>query len=348
MAHSKKKKISYKKIFISVLISGLILFLGLYFTNNISSDLLYKKLFKPLVRLLFFITVGLLAGQFIEYTGWTRYFAVLGSPFFRFANLGKQCSSAFTAAFISGVTANAMLVDFYEEKKITKIQLFLSNFINQFPAYFLHLPTTFFIVIPLTGKAGILYFVLTFLATCFRTICFLLYGHFFVEPPVATEPLKDKENDKKRSGFLESIKKKFPSRVLNIITFVIPIYIAVFVLNSLGMFELANKLLSKFVITSFIPIESLSVVILSFAAEFTSGFAAAGAMLDAGVITTKQTVIALIIGNILAFPIRALRHQLPRYLGIFSPKMGLQILLMSQSFRISSLIMVTIIYYILF
>ena len=38
-------------------------------------------------------------------------------------------------------------------------------------------------------------------------------------------------------------------------------------------------------------------LILSFAAEFTSGFAAAGALLEAGVLTVKQTVMALVIGN---------------------------------------------------
>ena len=97
--------------------------------------------------------------------------------------------------------------------------------------------------------------------------------------------------------------------------------------------------------TSFMPMESLSVIILSFAAEFTSGFAAAGALLEAGVLTIKQTVVALLIGNILAFPVRALRHQLPRYIGIFSPKMGTQILLMGQGFRVTSIIVVGVIYY---
>ena len=103
--------------------------------------------------------------------------------------------------------------------------------------------------------------------------------------------------------------------------------------------------LAGYFVTTFMPVEALSVVILSFAAEFTSGFAAAGALLDAGVITTKQTVLALLIGNIIAFPIRALRHQLPRYIGIFSPKMGTQLLLMGQGFRVVSLVIMGTIYY---
>ena len=103
--------------------------------------------------------------------------------------------------------------------------------------------------------------------------------------------------------------------------------------------------MSQYFAFEIMPMESLGVVILSFAAEFTSGFAAAGALLDAGVLSVKQTVIALLLGNVLAFPIRALRHQIPRYMGIFSPKMGLQLLLSGQFFRISSIIIVGILYY---
>ena len=56
----------------------------------------------------------------------------------------------------------------------------------------------------------------------------------------------------------------------------------------MGMFQVLREALSGYVVTAFMPMESLSVIILSFAAEFTSGFAAAGALLEAGVLTIKQ------------------------------------------------------------
>ena len=94
-----------------------------------------------------------------------------------------------------------------------------------------------------------------------------------------------------------------------------------------------------------VPAQSLSVVVLSFASEFTAGLAAAGALIDAGTITVKQTVIALLLGNIIAFPIRAIRHPLPRYMGIFSPGMGLSMLLMGQGFRVASIVFVGLVYW---
>ncbi|MDY6824596.1 MAG: nucleoside recognition protein [Thermodesulfobacteriota bacterium] len=332
----------------SLIISAAILAAGLLLIDGLTAEQAGRRLLLPLLRLMGFITLGLAAGQIIEASGWTHALSVLARPFFRFGNLGERCSAAFTAAFISGVTANAMLLDFYREKTITRQQLFLTNFVNQLPAYFLHLPTTFFIVLPLTGKAGVLYYVLTLLATLIRTALFLVYGRLFIKTPeTVTSDTGRTGHRKPNTGIFQGIRRKLPARVMSVAVYVLPIYIAVFVVNELGFFKLANQFVTRTFTLTFLPVESLSVVVLSFAAEFTSGFAAAGALLDAGVITVRQTVMALLIGNVLAFPVRALRHQLPRYMGIFSPKMGAQILLLGQLFRVLSIITVGVVYFLI-
>jgi hypothetical protein len=197
--------------------------------------------------------------------------------------------------------------------------------------------------------AGVLYFLITFSAVIFRTILFLTFGHFHLPTRakdtadvVYKNPAKKGHNSR---GIWGRLKSRLPRRIARIAVYVVPIYTLVFVLNGLGTFKVMREALAGYVVTTFMPMESLSVIILSFAAEFTSGFAAAGALLEAGVLTVKQTVIALLIGNILAFPVRALRHQLPRYIGIFSPKMGTQLFLMGQGFRVTSIIFVGVIYY---
>ncbi len=351
-----KKKTKFKKLGISLVVTLAMLLLSFAYFDTMDIGFVSKKLGLPLLRLLFFIIIGLIVGQVIEVLGWTREVAVVARPFFRFSRLGNHCSAAFTTAFLSGAAANAMLVDFYEEKKISKVQLFLANYLNHFPAFFLHLPTTMFIVLPLTGVAGAFYFLLTFLATLVRTILFLLFGHFYLKQgkqnkmssnhgAVQTKIEKGRNEKPSTQGLIKGILNKLPLRIVNILIWVLPIYTLVFILNINGVFDALNHALSAHVTLQVMPVESLSVVILSFAAEFTSGFAAAGALLDAGVLTVKQTVLALLLGNVLAFPIRALRHQLPRYMGIFAPKMGLQLLLSGQLFRIFSLLGVGLIYY---
>lgn len=348
----KKNKSGLGAVIVSLLVSAAALAAGTYAVDGIHFQSLVERLFWPLLRLLFFIGIGLVIGQIIEATGWTKVLAAVAMPAFRFGNLGPQCSAVFTTAFFSGVAANAMLMEFYNEGAITRRHLFLSNLLNQFPAYFLHLPTTFFVVIPLTGRAGALYFLLTFLAAIIRSIVLLVYGHFKLTPPHTTDSYSRSSDmssaRRKAAGIWDGIRRRLPRRLTTIALYVVPIYIAVFMLNAMGLFESVQSALARFTSQAFIPLESLSLVIISFAAEFTSGFAAAGALMHAGVLTTKQTVLALLIGNIIAFPIRALRHQLPHYMGIYEPKTGIQLLLLGQFTRIASLILIGCVYAIVF
>ncbi len=346
----RKTRPPYRALIIALTLSVAMLGIGVYGLAAFDWPTAGRRLLAPLLRMLGFILVGLAAGQVIEALGWTRHLALLARPLFNFSHLGNRCGAAFTAAFFSGVTANAMLVEHYREGRITRAQLFLTNFINQLPAFFLHLPTTFFIVVPLTKTAGLLYFLLTFLAAVLRTMLLAVLGRFCLPPLPEHLPASGKAANPPatpRSALLPTLRRKLPRRMLNILIYVIPIYIAVFTLNRLGLFAFTREWLARFVLTAVVPVESLSVVILSFVAEFTSGFAAAGALLDAGVLNVKQTVLALLTGNILAFPIRALRHQLPHYMGIFQPKMGTQLLVLGQILRITSLIAVGSIYYLL-
>ncbi len=348
----EKKKNNGLMLLIGLLITGIVLAAGLAWVAGVTAATLPGRLLLPLSRMLAFVCIGLVVAQAIDDTGWTRKLGALAAPVFRFANLGTRCSAAFTAAFFSGVSANAMLLDFYKEKQITRRQLFLTNFINQFPAFFLHLPMTFFIVVPLTRTAGLLYFLLTFLATCVRTFLFVLFGRFF-DMPWASPALTSSPTTgpgfwgatKKKKPLMQSLKEKLPARFSRVMAFVVPVYTVVYVLTAAGAFDAVETFMTRFAVQKFVPAQSLSVVVLSFASEFTAGFAAAGALMDAGTITVKQTVIALLLGNIIAFPIRAVRHQLPRYMGIFSPGMGLAMLLMGQGFRMASIVFVGLVYW---
>jgi hypothetical protein len=118
----------------------------------------------------------------------------------------------------------------------------------------------------------------------------------------------------------------------------------IFLATDWGLFRWLREAAAAHVSVHFLPVEAASVVIFSVAAEFTSGMAAAGAFLQSGALTISQTVMALVLGNIVATPIRALRHQLPSHVGIFSPKLGTELLLLSQVVRLTSLVVVAAAY----
>ncbi len=344
---AKNKKSRRWALWIALSLSAVMLGLGVAVIDGIDARMMGRRLLLPLIRLLAFITIGLAVGQIIEAVGWTGKLGRLGAPLFRFARLGNHCSAAFSAAFVSGATANAMLYDFWKEGKISRYQLILTNLTNQFPAFFLHLPTTVFIVLPLTGWAGGLYFILTFLAAVLRFLLVLLWGNRKPAVTVDQAALDTEAGgpEKRRPALRTILGQKLPRRLMSVATYVVPIYVAVFLMSNVGLFDWTRQWLAQWVATRFLPVEALSLVVVSFAAEYTSGFAAAGALLQEGVLSTQQAVLALLIGNVVAFPIRALRHQLPRLMGIFAPKLGMQLMLLGQGFRISSLVLVGAVFY---
>ena len=304
---------------------------------------LWKRLLKPLLRITLFISLGLFVGQAIEAWGWTGRLSTIVRPLMRWGHLSDASGASFTTAFVSGTAAQAMLVTFQEEGKLTRKEVILTSLLNGLPAYFLHLPTTFFIILPLAGMAGFLYLVLTLLATLARTAGLATYSRMSLPPQPYTMVDKDRARKPWRE-ILEDTWQKFLKRLRRIMLLVVPVYLVVMVVTQLGFFTWLRLKLASGITTTLVPLESMSVVIFSLVAEFTSGFAAAGALLDAGTLTIRETVIALLLGNVIATPVRAVRHQLPYYMGIFRPKLGVQLIALGQTLRVISVILVGTVY----
>ena len=134
--------------------------------------------------------------------------------------------------------------------------------------------------------------------------------------------------------------QKFLKRLQRIMLLVVPVYLVVMLVSQLGFFTWLRLKLAGGITSAVVPVEAMSVVIFSLVAEFTSGFAAAGALLEAGTLAIRETVIALLLGNVVATPVRALRHQLPYYMGIFRPRLGVSLIALGQTLRVISVVIV--------
>jgi hypothetical protein len=313
--------------------------------HHLTAQKLYRQLASPLLRLLIYMGVGLLVGQAIESLGWAAKLGSWAAPLLRWGHLRRESGAAFTAAFFSGIMANTMLITLHQEDKISRRELILTYlFNNALPVYLLHLPTTFFIILPLTREAGLIYLGLTLAAAVLRSAVLLVYGRVRLPGATAGEAAATAPLPGPKEGLVREIWQKFQRRFTRVVLFTLPIYFFIFVLNDLGLFRWLRDAMAAHASLSFLPMEAASVVIFSVATEFTSGIAAAGAFLQAGALTVPQTVMALVLGNIVATPIRALRHQLPANVGIFSPKLGTELLLLSQGLRLLSLIIVALPY----
>jgi len=313
---------------------------------HLTAAKLYHQLGSPLLRLLAYLGVGLLVGQAIESLGWAAKLGGWVAPVLRWGHLKRESGASFTAAFFSGILANTMLWTFYQEGKISREEMTLTYLFNGgLPVYLLHLPTTFFIILPLTREAGLIYLGLTGLAALLRSAVLLLLARWRLPGGSGSEAEAAMPVPPPRQGKIsQEIWQKFRRRFSRVVLYTLPIFFLIFLAHDRGLFTWLRAAAASHVSLSFLPMEAASVVIFSLAAEFTSGMAAAGAFLQTGALTVHQTVLALVLGNIVATPLRALRHQLPTHVGIFSPGLGTQLLLLSQGVRLLSLVAVAVPY----
>lgn len=303
----------------------------------------------PLTRLLLFLAVGLLVALVIESLNWTKKLAVIARPLTRFGHLSPLTGASFSMCFFSGIAANTMLAEAYTTQKLSRRELILANLFNSLPNNFLHLPTTFFIAVPIIKGAALVYLGLTVGAALFRTLAITLLARLLL-PAAKTEEMAESDPlQQQRQSFRSALQngmQRFRRRIRKIVSYTAPIYTLFYFLNEAGFFTATQRFMTEHLSwLSWLSPQAISIITFQVAAEFTAGLAAAGALLTAGSMSSREIVLALLVGNILSSPIRAIRHQYPYYAGIFKPGLAAQLILFSQSFRAISIVFVTFIYY---
>ena len=113
-----------------------------------------------------------------------------------------------------------------------------------------------------------------------------------------------------------------------------------------GWFILAEKWLAAHAGSlPFLNPQAISIVAMYLLAESGAAMSAAASLAVGGALTDHEVIMALLVGNIISTPMRALRHQLPSYAGFFAPALALNLVLMNQLCRAASLISVAVLYY---
>lgn len=315
-----------------------------------SLTVLWHGLGWPLTRLVFSISLGLLIGNLIESLNWTHGVARLASPLIRLGHLSDAAGASFSLAFFSSVTANTMLAEAYDQGRISKQELILANLFNSLPIYFLHLPTLFFIAVPLIGQSAFVYVGLTLFAAFLRTALILFFGRIMLAEKTGGCTVCELGEDRTQ-GFRAALRKaweRFRKRIRTILVFTLPIYVMIFLLHRFGLFEMLEEAMARHLsFLAWLSPQSLGIVALTLTAELSAGLAAGGALLDTGSLAPREVILALLAGNILSAPMRAIRHQLPFYTGIFRPRLAMELILYNQIFRTSSIVLVACLYFIM-
>ncbi len=311
--------------------------------------MLWQGLGMPLLRITFYISIGLMVANFIEALNWTHNMAKLAGPLIRVGHLSDVTGASFSMAFFSGVSANTMLAEGYDQGKINDRELILANLFNSLPSYFLHLPTVFFITVPLIKGAAFIYVGLTFAAAVGRTFFVVVLGRLFL-PKKSGGNIERQLTANRVTGFRQALDKawkRFKKRIRKVLYFTVPIYTLMFILHEIGFFAHLEGFIGEHIFfLSWLNPQSIGIIVLHVAAELTAGLAMAGALIDAGNLTYREVVLALLVGNVVSSPMRAVRHQFPYYAGVFPTKVAVRLIFYNQAFRVGSIIFVGIVYFV--
>lgn len=318
-------------------------------------DIVWGQILLPVGRIVFFIILGLFVANLIESLNWAHKLAALARPLIRLGNLSDRTGAAFSVAFFSGVSANTMLAEAFDQDLMSKKELVLANLFNSLPRFFLHLPTVFFLTAPLIKGAAFLYVGVTFSAALFQTMIVIIAGRILLPSVPADHCAHEKSPDLsrlrggKRINFRQAVgksAKRLKKRIRKILLYMVPVYTIFVLLSHFGIFAgLEEYIAHNAWFLSWLNPQSLGIVILHVTTEFSAGLSAASVLLANNSLSYREVVLALLVGNLLSTPIRAIRHQLPYYTGIYSPRLAAELVTISQLFRGLCVILAGLVFY---
>ncbi len=333
---------------------------------------LWDTLLWPLARMVLGLASGLLLANILETLHWTQALSRFCRPFARAAHMGQTASAAFALAFVTPAGANSLLSGDYQNGNMTLRELVLANLINSLPAYLLHTPTIFLLTWPVLGWPAVVYVGLTLCAAVLRTLGTFVAGRLLLPVPDSdadcpssarsaacagerrpddmtvgndTHNKKHGRGDSTTNPFVRAW-KRFLRRLPKLVYFTVPVYLVMYGLQVWGAFAaLEHWLAAQTDWLAFLKPQAVGIIALHMAAELGAALGAAGSVLATGGLEARDVVLALMVGNILSTPMRAIRHQLPAYAGFYAPRLGLVLVLANQGLRAFSMALVTLCYY---
>ncbi|MHC1587408.1 MAG: hypothetical protein ACXQTX_02865 [Candidatus Syntropharchaeia archaeon] len=120
--------------------------------------------------------------------------------------------------------------------------------------------------------------------------------------------------------------------IKRILMMTIPITFIVFILLTIGVFDTLASYLSGIGAYFPIPPEGIGIIAVQFG-SFIAGVTLAGNMLSTGVLTGKGIILTLLVGDVLKSLLTMARFLTPYYVGIFGPKIGTELVLLSTAIR---------------
>ena len=283
--------------------------------------------------------IGIVLMEFLIELGWIHKLDFVTTPFMRFAHLREEVGMSFLASFGSPTAGNSMVAELNRKGLIDRKETIIASLINSFPSTIVILRNLLPVLVILLGTTGIIYLCIVASVGLLRTAITLVLGRILLPPKNGNVLKQDIEKKNLKTAFQDALSASWkPLR--RIITVMIISALIVFQLIDVGFFDTISLYLKDVSALSYIPSEGLPVIAAWFASNI-AAYTIAGSLLDEGILSSKEIVIILLAGRVLS-SITRLRFTIPFYAGIFSPKLGMQIMLISTLMQDGIMVLVII------
>jgi len=283
-------------------------------------------------RTLPFMILGVITAEMIMSMGFVNKLSFIARPITRFSHLKQECGVSFLMAFGSPSAANAMLAKYREDGLISKKEMFLASMINYFPGVLLHWRIMLPLLIPLLGTIGLVYFLLIVLIGLVKTVILMVVSRFLLPAcPAPKLTLETKPRPPFKEAFVRSLRSS-RGTIKRMVVITVPTMLVISILIKTGVFESMASYLSGVSVYLPIPTNGLAIVASMFGHAI-AAFTVASNLLAVGEITARDVILSLLIGSVLSSIVFMLRISMPHYIGIFGPKTGIQLMLISSTIR---------------
>jgi hypothetical protein len=276
--------------------------------NALTSAVYSTSLF--LLKTLPIIALALYAVSYSIRKGYMDRLSLKLQPFLGRLGINEVAAVSVTTSFLSPTASYSILAQAWREGRVSEREVIAISFLNSFPSVFSHL-YTFFIpfVIPVLGFAGLVYTILRFAVAAVKS----LIGYLMV---------------REWRGRLDGEKATVRQFSLggNLLRISLIMAVTYFAVSLASQFEVLDAFS---MLVSFVPLPpgSIAIAVVEFLNMRAAVVLGAG-FLDEG-LGWKWVVVGLMLGNVVSFSARSVRHSLPMHLSLFG-KFGLKIVLLNS------------------
>lgn len=286
--------------------------------------------FDYLIKVIPPIVIGTLIMDIMVEMGWVNKLGFIASPLMRFGNLREEIGLSFLTSFGSSAAGNSMIAKLHDDNHIDRKETIIATMVNSFPSGIVLSRDLFPVVVILLGKTGLIYLGIVVLIGFLKTLLALLAARFLLTPRPSGNIHASNEKITVREASVKALKRSRRSLTKIVVTMTI-VSIIVFQLMETGVFDSAASIMKDSFMVQYVPSDALPIIAGWFASNI-AAYTIAGNLLEAGMVSSKDIILALLIGRILASVAR-IRTMLPYYIGIFSPNLGVRIMFVSLAMQ---------------